>query len=208
MKRKAKAVVFDLYSTLIRIRDDGKAFSRLFKELGTESIRTQDEIRKMAFTTNPASISELARIINPNHSVDILSYEDEINSELKRAECFPETMEVLERLRKEGFPIGLISDLPIPYQRPFYDLGLSDMIDEAIFSCEVGVKKPDPRIYRGMLERLAMEAGDVWMVGDNPLCDVQGPKGVGMRAILLDRHGSHPGMISIPSLAGIFRFLD
>jgi len=206
--RRTRAVVFDLYGTLIRIRDDRKAFARLFKELGSESIQGADRAKRMAFTRNPPDLAALARLISPGHSVDVKAYEAEIMGELDRAECFPETLEVLGRLRREGLMCGLISNLSIPYQRPYYDLGISRLIDHAIFSCEIGLKKPDPRIYEAMLKRLGLRPFEAWMIGDNPYCDVRGPQDAGMNAMLLDRDGSFPGMRSVASLDGIFQLLD
>ena len=206
MRRKTKAVVFDLYGTLIRIRNDKKAFQRLFRELACERIHGTKNARKIAFTRDATTLSELAHIINPNHAVDVKKYEIEICEELKRAECFPETIKVLERLKEEEFPTGLISNLCIPYQIPFFSLGLSDLIDHHIFSYEIGLEKPDPEIYLKMLEKLGLDAKQVWMIGDSHHCDVKGPQSVGMNAILLDRALTTAGSVS--SLEGIFQFLD
>ena len=40
------------------------------------------------------------------------------------------------------------------------------MIDEPVFSCVVGLCKPDPRIYRLALERLSVQAEESLFVGD------------------------------------------
>lgn len=208
MKRKAKAVVFDLYGTLIHIRNDTKAFLRLFNELGSESIQGARNAKRIAFTQNPSSLSELAKLINPNHSVDIKAYEEEISGELDRASLYPETLKVLEKLKREGFPTGLISNLSFPYQRPLFDLGLADLIDQIIFSCEVGLKKPDPEIYKRMLEKLGLGPSKVLMIGDSIYCDVQGPKSVGMDAVLLDRSGTSRSVDAVSSLEGIFQFFE
>lgn len=208
MKRKNKAVVFDLYGTLIHIRNDSKAFVRLFKELGSENIHGAKRAKTIAFRENPANLRELARLINPNHSVDIKAFEDEISEEIKRAELYPKSIQVLERLRREGYSTGLISNLLIPYHLPFFELGLDKLMDHWVFSFEAGLKKPDPQIYRLMLDKLKMDPGRVWMIGDNPYCDVQGPISAGMKGILLDRTSSSPTGNVVTSLEGIFQFLE
>ena len=53
-----------------------------------------------------------------------------------------------------------------------------------LFSSEVGVRKPDPRIFRVMLERLGVEPAEGVFVGDRVLDDIGGANGVGMRAVL------------------------
>ena len=46
--------------------------------------------------------------------------------------------------------------------------GLLDIADEIVLSCEVGYAKPDPRIYRTALRRLAAGPGDALVIDDTP----------------------------------------
>ncbi len=46
--------------------------------------------------------------------------------------------------------------------------GLLDVADEIVLSCEVGYAKPDPRIYRTALGRLAAEPGAALFIDDTP----------------------------------------
>ena len=52
-------------------------------------------------------------------------------------------------------------------------------------SSAVGSRKPDPRIYRDALRQLGGDAAETLFVGDRVKEDVQGPKALGMRAVLL-----------------------
>jgi putative hydrolase of the HAD superfamily len=56
-----------------------------------------------------------------------------------------------------------------------------------VISAEVGVGKPDPRIFEIALERLGVSAADAAMVGDSLERDVRGAKAAGIRAIWIDR---------------------
>ncbi len=69
-------------------------------------------------------------------------------------------------------------------------LGLSDWVDALITSEEVGVLKPDPRIYQVALARLGAEAAQTVMVGDNWQADVVGALAVGIRPVWLNRLGA------------------
>jgi putative hydrolase of the HAD superfamily len=51
------------------------------------------------------------------------------------------------------------------------------------YSDEVGYRKPDAEIFRRTLAELGVEAGEAAHVGDNPVADVQGAQGVGMRGV-------------------------
>jgi FMN phosphatase YigB (HAD superfamily) len=70
------------------------------------------------------------------------------------------------------------------------ECGLGDAFDAIIVSAEVGVKKPDPEIFRIALERTGVEPGSVVHVGDSDE-DVQGAIQAGIRPILIRRDGAH-----------------
>ncbi|MBI2081104.1 MAG: HAD family hydrolase [candidate division NC10 bacterium] len=55
------------------------------------------------------------------------------------------------------------------------------------FSDEVGLRKPDPRLFHATLGALEVAADAAVHVGDDPVADVAGAKRVGMRAVYLCR---------------------
>ncbi len=57
-----------------------------------------------------------------------------------------------------------------------------------VISCEVGVAKPDPRIFELALERIGADAHETVMVGDSLARDVAGAHAAGIRAVWIDRH--------------------
>ena len=61
-------------------------------------------------------------------------------------------------------------------------LGLGDWIETTITSAALGTEKPNPRIFERAIE-ITRAGDDVWMVGDNPVADIAGAEGVGIRAI-------------------------
>src|SRR5260370_36717997 len=63
-------------------------------------------------------------------------------------------------------------------------LGLADYFEAVTFSSEVGVRKPHPEIYADALKKLGADPSRTLFVGDRVLEDVQGPKSLGMRAVL------------------------
>jgi len=100
-------------------------------------------------------------------------------------ELFEDALPVLEELRAHGLKLGLVSntgrDLEdfVAHHRLDVDVALSSRVH--------GKTKPDPTIFRAVLERLAVEPEQAAMVGDSPEDDVEGAVGLGMRAFLLDR---------------------
>lgn len=71
-----------------------------------------------------------------------------------------------------------------------------------------GAAKPDPRIFR-RAEETANFPGQIWMVGDNPVADIQGAKGAGWKAVHIAEPGSpHSGAdYTVRSLDEIPRLL-
>ncbi len=59
-------------------------------------------------------------------------------------------------------------------------------------SGEVGVEKPDPRIFLLALERAGVDAAETVYVGDNPEFDVWPSAALGMTPVLIDRRERFP----------------
>lgn len=102
---------------------------------------------------------------------------------------FPEVPEVLAALRGR-FRLGLISNGPSDLQR--YKLKLFDLereFDPIVISGEVGIAKPDPKIFRHALELAKVSPSEALYVGDSPTYDIVGAKSVGMKMAWVNRNG-------------------
>jgi putative hydrolase of the HAD superfamily len=66
-------------------------------------------------------------------------------------------------------------------------LGLLDLVDSVWISDEVGFRKPDPRIFEGVLEEVGLDPSEAAHVGDSPAKDVAGANAAGMTSVLLWR---------------------
>ena len=96
----------------------------------------------------------------------------------------PGAVEVLDELRRRGYRLGLISVCSEEVPKLWQHTELASRIDEPVFSCSVGVAKPDPRIYRIAAERLGVETRDCLFVDDQPGF-VEGARAAGMDAVQL-----------------------
>jgi putative hydrolase of the HAD superfamily len=98
----------------------------------------------------------------------------------------PATHELLEALRGRGLKLGLVSnaiDSGELLHRDLDRMGVAERLDVAVFSSEIGLRKPHPAIFEHALGRLGVEARDALFVGDDLLADVGGAAGVGMRTV-------------------------
>ena len=58
-----------------------------------------------------------------------------------------------------------------------------------IISADTGYRKPNPLIFKKILDAMRLEPADILFVGDTPLDDVLGSKGVGMHSAWIRRRG-------------------
>ncbi len=98
----------------------------------------------------------------------------------------------LAGLAAAGVPVGVISNSDGPYQRrKMAASGLDALVDTAVFSGDLGVSKPDPRIFLAGAARLGLPPARVVYVGDRWATDTVGALAAGLSAVWLNRLG-HP----------------
>jgi putative hydrolase of the HAD superfamily len=107
------------------------------------------------------------------------------------------THALLESLRRRGLKLGVVSnalDPPWLLHRDLAEAGVAERIDVAVFSSEVGRRKPDAAIFRQALAALGVEPSAALFVGDRLYEDVRGAGEVGMRTVqaLWFRVDEHP----------------
>jgi len=117
-------------------------------------------------------------------------------------ELYDDALPVLAELRARGLTLGLVSNTGRELDEFVRHHGLE--VDAALSSRAHGKTKPDPTIFRAVLESLAVEPEDAAMVGDSVEDDVAGARALGMRAFLLDRDGRYPDFEgALPSLLAL-----
>jgi putative hydrolase of the HAD superfamily len=102
------------------------------------------------------------------------------------------TIDVLDILRGRGFLLGLVSDSSVETPAQWSASPLASRLDAVVFSCLLGVRKPDPRLYRHALDTLGCAAGDCVYVGDGGSHELSGAAALGMHAIRLRPPGDSP----------------
>ena len=96
------------------------------------------------------------------------------------------THALLESLRSRGLKLGLVSNAFDPgplLHRDLADVGVAERIDFAVFSSEVGKRKPHPLIFETALDALGVEARDALFVGDALFQDIDGAGRLGMKTV-------------------------
>ena len=108
---------------------------------------------------------------------------------------YPEVVDTLGRLRDNGIRLAVVSNWDSRLEGLLRGLGIAGFLEDIIISSQVGFEKPDPMIYRVVMERLNVDATTAIHVGDNPQLDVEGAVGAGIEAVLLDRQDDYPDCV-------------
>ena len=104
------------------------------------------------------------------------------------------TPSVLAQLRARGLTLGVISNSDGRVNAILQGCGVGQFFDLVIDSHEVGVEKPDPRIFDLALRQLNCQPRHALYVGDIYGIDVVGSERAGLQAVLLDTLGLYEGV--------------
>ncbi|MFH1469749.1 MAG: HAD-IA family hydrolase [Pseudomonadota bacterium] len=88
----------------------------------------------------------------------------------------------LGALRAAGFRLGVVSNADTRTRAIVEGLGLDALVDTVVISAEVGIEKPDPRIFHLACDRLGVAPAEAVHVGDSLGSDVRGARGAGLTA--------------------------
>lgn len=95
----------------------------------------------------------------------------------------PGAVETLAWLRERGYRTALVS-MCAPDTPAFWHASpLAGPIEVLVFSCEVGLRKPDAAIYLAAAEGLGVEPSACLYVGDGGYRELTGAQAVGMRPV-------------------------
>jgi FMN phosphatase YigB (HAD superfamily) len=130
--------------------------------------------------------------------------------------AYGDTLTTLRALVERGYRLGLISNTPwgtpdYLWEQQAEKFGLAGLLQVRLFSSDVGVRKPDPRIFLEALRRLGVPPERALFVGDAPVEDIGGAAGVGMRTALVVRGGRFPDACRHPPdlrVSGLQELLD
>ncbi len=188
-----RAVIFDLWGTLVDA--SAEEFRRLRQRVARRA--GIDEQRFESLWAETYRARETGPILPALRAVDIPDEAvDEIlgwRREVIRKALVPAggALELLGEVRRRRLRTGLITMCTQEVSELWSETALAPLIDEAVFSCEVGLAKPDPEIYELACERLGVEPREALFVGDGANDELSGAERVGMRAVLLDAPSAH-----------------
>lgn len=118
----------------------------------------------------------------------------------------PDAVEILEWLGARGIKRGLCSNAPFPpamMRRQVETNGIANLMDAIVFSSELGRRKPAPEVYQAAIDAIGTEAEHTIFVGDRVREDYEGPRALGMRAMIYTRHAEQLPPDGVPVLTSL-----
>ncbi|MFB3738571.1 MAG: HAD family hydrolase [Candidatus Velamenicoccus archaeovorus] len=207
-----RAVIFDLFGTLVpefpHARWD-EHFARMAGALGVDRERLEEVWRATTIERQTGRLGDVrAMVVAICRRLGLEPEAERVEAAVTvRLDTYTGIFhavegaeETLRWLRERGYRIGLISmcapETPALWRR----LPIASLVDEAVFSSEVGLRKPDPAIYRLACERLQVRPVDALYVGDGSYGELTGAEAVGMRAVLIRDPAEVDGTIHRPEV--------
>lgn len=123
-------------------------------------------------------------------SEELIARASEVHHEFELAEYLPfdDVVPLIEELRGRGIKVVVITNGASDVQREKLEvLGLTDLVDGVVVSGELGIEKPDPRIFAAALAVAGVAADRAVHVGDSLRSDVGGALASGITAVWLNR---------------------
>ena len=192
MTENIKFIVFDLYDTLIHRADRENPFNYLKSKLKDNSLLYT--MTEEYLTSDTFDFFRRPELLFTS-DFDRRHFERLVEEDIGQVKLFDETIEVLSTLNDKKIMMTCASNLSTEYIEPYCDLGLEDYFSFPIFSCEMGFRKPNLKIYKRVLEICGdFPLDQILFVGDSMSSDFLIPKRIGMNAILIDREGKHKGV--------------
>ena len=196
-----RAVVFDLFGTLIKSPPGARHVRAMAEKLGVafEDLHPAYQQTRPRRDSGDLDVSQALRVcckeIGASPSEDQLAAACAELIDFLRGILLPRkgAIETLRTLRDRGLRIGLVSDATIEVATLWPSTAFAPYVDAPVFSCELRVRKPDLALYLTVCDRLGVKSSECLYVGNGDSDELAGAGAAGMRALLFTAPGEFPG---------------
>ena len=194
--KKIKVIIFDAYGTLFdvnsaaekckeKIGDKWESFANYWRTTQLEYTWLRSLMKRhkdfWQVTEDSLDKSLLAFKIDPNMRSELLNLYKILNT-------FPEVKEVLKNLKEKKYKISILSNgTPDLLDGLVKSNDLEKMFDDIFSIEEVGIYKPDEKVYDNPIKKYKVEKNEVAFLSANTW-DVSGAGNFGLNAIWVNRN--------------------
>jgi putative hydrolase of the HAD superfamily len=187
-----EAFIFDLDNTLVERQETLKSFTQTLYKTHLSDYMSEEEVIQFVVKEDKFGYRDKLDLFEV--IVDELPWEAKLNPEQfkdywyyhfpRHAQPMETLYETLQELKKRNKKIGLITNGKVKSQLTKLDqLKIKDYFDSIVVSEEVGIKKPDIRIFQMALDQLKVKSGESVYIGDHPKNDIYGASQLGIRTV-------------------------
>lgn len=218
-----KACVFDAYGTLFDVHSAVGKYRNTLKD-AADSVSLLWRTKQLEYTWLRSLMGEHADFWKvtqdaldyafDKHSLNDPVLRQELMDAYLNLDCYPEVPEVLATLKKRGYLIAILSNgTPKMLESAVINSKIDELIDHIYSVEQVGIFKPDPRVYSIAVDGLGVKPEEIIFQSSNAW-DAAGAAYFGFRVAWVNRFGqSHerlPGTpdIEIQSLTDLPKYLS
>jgi HAD superfamily hydrolase (TIGR01509 family) len=179
-------VIFDLWNTIAVWPEDlwAETRPRVAEHLGLSVDQFESRwYGELAHMREMGPMSDVLALfdLTPDDAERVTALRREVTR--KGLVPVPGAVETIAALRERGLKTGLITVCSEDVVSLWEETDFHGLFDAEVFSAAVGLRKPDPRIYRIALEQLRVDAEDAMFVGDGANDELAGAERVGVTAV-------------------------
>lgn len=187
-----KAIIFDMYETLVTLKSDELYFDpQVFADENVDEKiildvwNSKEYDRTIGNTTLEDHITLVLKE-NGKYSEELFTYIFKKRYEARRIpfnSMHKDIIPMLKTLKDKGIKIGLISNSFSEEMDTIKESILYPYFNATCFSFEEHIKKPDPEIFRRIIEKLGVSYDECIYVGDGGSDELEAAKNLGMKAL-------------------------
>lgn len=190
-------ICLDLFHTLIDVAQVPEAVGRFTADiLGLEREAWNDACFSEAHeicrhTDHFTSVRLLANSLDPSITDELIH-----QAVIERQRRFDhalnnidtDVLDTLAELNQQGLKLALVSNASTSEVSAWQTSPLAQYFHTAVFSCDIGVRKPQTAIYQHALNAMQLAASECLFVGDGGSDEHLGARDAGMTPVLITRH--------------------
>ena len=201
-KERSKALITPyLKKSGIDTGEYWSCYERLFEELFSRYINHELEVheyRIMRFLHHGVTKEQAEK------------YNEIYLNTVNKALLFDDVIPVLFELKRNGFKIAVLTNGPLSQRKKIEGCEAGELFDEIFISAELGVGKPDLKVYESVCDKLKINKNEAIMIGDSYENDCVAAERAGIKSIQIKRDNKTitDYKNQIKSLYEIFDYLD
>jgi len=187
-----KAVVFDMYETLVTVFDQRPYYSAEMAHdagVSVQQFRSFSRSYEQARTLGQCDLQTALKGTLNGLGIDdeplLQRMIEKRTADQKRIfhQIDPAILSMLRALKVQGIRLGLISNCYLEERDLIRTSELAGFFDVMLLSCGIGIRKPDAMIFQRCMDALALSPNEILYVGDGGSDELEAASALGMRTV-------------------------